>query len=167
MADNTDIDWKTFMPDDFAVLCFIQQSGEVLLIEKKRGLGAGKTNGPGGKLETDEDYLHAAIRETEEEVGLTPREPEWHGTLDFAFTDGYKLRVRVYVAENYEGQLIETDEARPFWVETDKIPFNQMWVDDQLWLPVVLSGTEIAGRFIFDGDNMLYSEIQLDTKEFL
>ena len=36
------------------------------------GLGAGKINAPGGKLEAGETALAAAIRETQEEIGVTP-----------------------------------------------------------------------------------------------
>jgi len=34
-----------------------------------------------------------------------------------------------------------------------------MWADDALWLPQVLAGSYVEGRFVFDGDSMLESEI--------
>jgi len=36
------------------VLCFLLRDGEVLLIRKKRGFGAGKINGVGGRIEPSE-----------------------------------------------------------------------------------------------------------------
>ena len=45
------MDWKNWIPRERANLCFIVKDGSVLLIRKKRGLGAGKVNGPGGKIE--------------------------------------------------------------------------------------------------------------------
>ena len=46
-----DIDWQGWRADEHATLCFVIRGGEILLIRKLRGLGAGKINGPGGRLE--------------------------------------------------------------------------------------------------------------------
>ena len=43
-----DIDWNTWVPTDPATLVFVIRDRQMLLIRKKRGLGAGKINGPGG-----------------------------------------------------------------------------------------------------------------------
>ena len=45
-----DVDWESWEPEQVATLLFVIKDTEVLLIHKKRGLGAGKINGPGGKL---------------------------------------------------------------------------------------------------------------------
>ena len=63
------IDWQRWEPDEHATLCFVIRGGEILLIRKKRGLGAGKINGPGGRLEPGETALDCAVRETREELG--------------------------------------------------------------------------------------------------
>ncbi len=166
MNTTSVFDWKTYDPQESAVLCFIQQDERVLLIEKKRGLGAGKINGPGGRLEPGESFVDAAIRETQEEVCVIPEEPEWRASLDFAFTNGYHLHVRVFVAASYVGTAAETDEAVPLWPQAGAIPFDRMWEDDRLWLPMVLGGTPVAGRFYFDDDTMLTSDLQLGVREF-
>ena len=67
-----DVNWVTWSADITATLMFVFRDNEVLLIHKKRGLGKGKINGPGGKLEAGESLLECAIRETEEEVCITP-----------------------------------------------------------------------------------------------
>ena len=68
----SEIDWQAWSPSDLATLLFVIRDGEILLIRKQRGLGAGKINGPGGKLEAGESPREAAIREVQEEVGVTP-----------------------------------------------------------------------------------------------
>src|ERR1039457_3551480 len=70
------------------------------------GSGAGKINGPGGRLEQGETALESAIRETQEEVGVTPTGVEQIGELFFQFLDGYKLHVAVFAASGCEGELI-------------------------------------------------------------
>ncbi|HNX36290.1 MAG TPA: 8-oxo-dGTP diphosphatase [Kiritimatiellia bacterium] len=156
------IDWTMWRPVDTAVLMFIRRGGQVLLIVKKRGLGHGKINAPGGRLEPGETLEQAAVRETQEEVGLTPFNPRGAGRLDFAFTDGYSLRCHVFTADAYAGILTETDEADPFWCDEADIPYERMWADDRLWIPLMLEGRRFDAQFVFDGDRMLWHTFQAE-----
>jgi len=154
-TDVKQIDWELWEADKYAVITYIFSGDSVLLMHKKRGLGKGKVNAPGGHIESGETELEAAIRETEEEVGLTPLNMEEVGTLYFQFTNGLKMKGTVFTAESSRGILTETDEADPFWVSISDIPYTKMWEDDLLWLPHVIKGKKIEGRFIFDDDKML------------
>lgn len=153
-----ELDWTGWQPADTAVLTFIRSGGRLLLILKKRGLGQGKINAPGGRLEPGETLEQAAVRETQEEVGLTPLNLRPAGRLDFAFTDGYSLRGHVFTADSFDGTLTETDEAAPFWCHEAEIPYDRMWSDDRLWVPLMLQGRPFSARFIFDGERMLWHE---------
>ena len=155
------MDWTTWTPRERANLCFITRDSEVLLIRKKRGLGAGKINGPGGRIEPGETALEAAIRETREEVCVTPTGVEQRGELRFQFVDGYSLHCAVFLATGCEGEPRETDEAVPLWVPTHAIPFEEMWADDRHWLPLLLEGKHFDGRFVFDGETMLARELRV------
>ncbi|MGA1129362.1 MAG: NUDIX domain-containing protein, partial [Chthoniobacterales bacterium] len=55
-------DWSVWQPTERANLCFVTRGDEVLLIHKKRGLGAGKSHGPGGRIEPGETAAEAAVR---------------------------------------------------------------------------------------------------------
>jgi 8-oxo-dGTP diphosphatase len=129
------------------------------MIRKKRGLGAGKINGPGGRLEPGETALEAAIRETREEVGVTPLHPSPRGELHFQFTNGLALHCVVFLAEGCTGEVVETDEATPFWMEPSAIPYHDMWADDIHWLPGVLEGKTFRGYFHFDEEKMMSKEV--------
>lgn len=148
-----DIDWSTWQPDEHATLCFVIRGNEILLIRKKRGLGAGKINGPGGRLEGDETPLECAIRETQEELGVTPIGVEARGELRFQFTDGYALHGYVFSASDCIGQPIETDEAIPLWTRVDAVPYDEMWEDDRLWIPMMFARRHFEGCFLFDSDS--------------
>ncbi len=87
-----------------ATLMFVVKDGRVLLIHKKRGLGAGKINGPGGKRDGQETLQACAHREIYEELRITVTESHYRGRLRFQFIDGYALDVSVFVAV-YLGQL--------------------------------------------------------------
>lgn len=149
------IDWERWAPHDVATLLFVVRGAQVLLIRKKRGLGAGKINAPGGRLEAGEAPLAAAIREVREEVCVTPLGVSERGELSFQFVDGYALHCHVFVATDCEGIPRETPEAEPIWTPLDAIPFAEMWADDALWLPLLLAGERFAGRFVFEGDRMI------------
>jgi 8-oxo-dGTP diphosphatase len=156
-----DVDWTNWIPQQWATLLFVIRDGQILLIHKKRGLGAGKINGPGGRIQPGESPLQCAIREVQEELGVTPTEIEQRGALAFQFVDGLSIHCRVFAAKDCEGEPQETDEAIPIWTPLDKIPYDNMWADDRLWLPLMLQGRHFAGRFLFDGDDMLEHELTL------
>ncbi|MFA6316263.1 MAG: 8-oxo-dGTP diphosphatase [Elusimicrobiota bacterium] len=153
-------DWKTWTPTERAVLCFVVQDGRMLLIRKKLGLGAGKINGPGGRIEPGETPLEAALRETREEVGVTPTGARQAGELLFQFKDGYGLHCSVFVADGAKGELVETKEALPFWVQLSAIPYKEMWADDEHWMPWLLSAKPFRGVFCFDGDRLLLGRVE-------
>ena len=150
-----DIDWSRWVPQERATELFVRRDGQILLIRKKRGLGAGKVVGPGGRIAPYESPLQAAVREVQEELGITPTGVQASGELSFQFRDGYSLLVYVFTATGCEGEAQETEEAVPLWTPLERVPFDQMWADDYLWFPLLLSSTPFSGRFLFDGDALL------------
>lgn len=156
-----EIDWSTWTPTDRATLLFLLEGDRVLLIRKQRGLGAGKINGPGGRLEPGETPSQAALRETQEEVCVTVLDPASRGEVRFQFVDGYALQCHLFVATSYRGEPTETDEAIPMWIPIDAVPYGEMWADDALWFPHVLAGRSVDGRFVFDGDEMLDADLRV------
>lgn len=133
-------------------------------MRKKRGIGVGKINGPGGKIDPGETALAGAIRETREEVCVTPRELTLAGRNRFQFTDGGAIDVATFRAGACDGEAKATPEADPFWVPLAQIPYAEMWEDDALWLPHLLAGREFSGRYLFDGDRMLDWAIELNAR---
>jgi len=154
-----DIDWELWEPTDRCVITYVEKEGKLLFIEKKRGLGNGYFNAPGGHIEEAETAVEAAIRETKEETGLDIQTPEYRGKLFFQFKEGIRELGYVYFAYGAEGELAECDEARPFWIDKDKIPYENMWEDDKLWLPGALKGKKFEAYFIFDDRKMVDSKV--------
>ena len=153
--------WDGWAPDERATLLFVVRDGRILLIEKHRGLGQGKINGPGGRLEPGETPRAAAIREVEEEVRIRPTGVRPVGELQFQFVDGYAIHVYVFRADGFSGRPEPTAEATPVWADVGSIPYERMWEDDEIWLPLLLREQAFSGRFVFDGDLMLTNEIEL------
>jgi 8-oxo-dGTP diphosphatase len=157
-----DIDWLRWKPQQRATLVFVIRDGQVLLIRKKKGLGAGKINGPGGRISSGETPEQCAIREAQEELRVTPTGVRQTGELRFQFVDGLSLHVYVFAAQDCVGQPRETDEAEPIWAGIEAIPYDQMWADDRYWVPAMLEGRYFQGRFLFDGDRLLDYRLRVE-----
>ena len=142
-------------PEFTGTLLFVSTAGRLLLIRKKRGHGAGKINAPGGKVDAGETPLQSAVRETREEVGIRALAPAHMAVLRFVDRVDPQWLGHVFVARDYEGTPVETDEAQPFWVPLDAIPYDQMWEDDRIWLPEILAGRPVRGDFLFESGRLL------------
>jgi 8-oxo-dGTP pyrophosphatase MutT (NUDIX family) len=143
-----------------ATLCYIVRGDparEVLLGLKKRGFGAGKFNGFGGKIRPDETVRDAAVREVREETRLvvSPDALRPVGAVTFFFPNrpSFDLHVHVFLVSVWSGEAKETPEMVPRWFAIEQIPFEQMWDDDSHWLPRVLAGAHIEAEFTFAEDN--------------
>ena len=161
MRTLKDVDWANWVPQQVATLLFVVKDERILLIRKKRGLGEGKVNGPGGRLDPGETPEAAAIRETQEELHITPTGVSEWGELSFQFVQGLSIHVHVFRADDYEGEPVETDEAAPLWCPLDEIPYDRMWVDDRMWLPLMLANKHFQGRFLFDGDDLVDHDLEV------
>lgn len=141
------------------LLFLIEKKGgkvtRVCLGKKKIGFGAGKWNGAGGKVEEGESIEAAAIRETEEEFGVKVDAIKKVGVLEFYFPDQseWNQTVHTFTAEQWSGELRESEEMAPIWFDAEDIPFEEMWSDDSFWLPRVLEGEKVHAVFSFGKNN--------------
>ncbi len=153
------------MEEKILSLLFLRKDDSVLLAMKKRGFGIGRWNGVGGKIEEGESVEQAMIRETQEEIGVTPVNYEKVGELLFdEFFKGAPtlMRVHVYTATKWEGTPAESEEMKPQWFSVDNIPYTDMWPDDPYWLPSVLAGKKVTATFKLDESDAIISH---DVKE--
>ena len=67
----------------------------------------------------------------------------------------------MFTASGCDGVARETDEAVPLWTPLDRIPYDEMWADDRVWLPVMLAGKTFDGRWIFDDDTMVDHDLDV------
>lgn len=140
-------------------LCYLIDDGKVLLAMKKRGFGAGKMNGPGGKVMEGETVADACRREFLEETDCGFESLEPRGIIEFVFRDkpDWDNTCHIFVAKVPLGVPKETEEMLPDWYAVDALPLDRMWEDDAVWLPDVLAGGAVAERFYFDSEGKLLS----------
>ncbi|MFA6315422.1 MAG: 8-oxo-dGTP diphosphatase [Candidatus Paceibacterota bacterium] len=142
-------------------LCIVHQHPKILLGMKKRGFGAGRWNGFGGKVATTETIEDAAKRELQEEAGIGAKNLDKVGVIDFEFKGNPEiLQVHIFKTDDFSGEPTESEEMKPQWWHVNEIPFKDMWPDDIHWMPLFLSGKKFKGKFLFgDGDIIIEQKL--------
>ncbi|TAN58226.1 8-oxo-dGTP diphosphatase [Patescibacteria group bacterium] len=145
-------------------LCVIQKDEQVLLGLKKRGFGAGRWNGFGGKVHGGETIEEAAKRELREEANIDVKNMEKVGILIFDYKNSYKVihEVHIFRCGEIIGDPKESEEMKPQWFAVSQIPFDKMWPDDKYWFPLFLAGRKFTGKFLF-GENDVVLEHNLEA----
>jgi 8-oxo-dGTP pyrophosphatase MutT (NUDIX family) len=133
---------------------------DICLAMKKRGFGAGRYNGVGGKVEKGESIEDAARRETKEEIEVEALALVKRAELTFIFPhqEDWNQVVHVYLCESWNGEVTESEEMSPSWFSPRNIPYEVMWPDDIFWLPLVLEGKEVRAKFSFAEGDVITSQ---------
>lgn len=126
-----------------ATLVLMRRGPYVLLGTKKKArMGTGKLNAPGGRLEPGEAPLRCAVREVEEEVGITldPDQLQLIAVLMGYAAGELDQKVYVYFVRDFHGEPRETDSMIPEFVPIDGIPFGRMHGGDVFWFSEAVQG---------------------------
>jgi len=108
-------------------LSIVHKHPKVLLGMEKRGFGAGRWNGFGGKISGKEIVEEAAKREMLEEAGIEINQLEKVGIIEFEFKGNPEiLEVHIFRTESYTGEPKESEEMKPQWFGVNEIPFKEM-----------------------------------------
>ncbi len=134
-----------------ATLCYIKRDNRTLMlhrIKKENDMHQGKWNGLGGKFEPGETPEACAIREIYEESGLRVRNPELRGVLTFpAFNDDEDWYAFVFVAHDFDGELIDSPEGVLAWIDDDQLLDLPLWEGDRIFLKWLEQDRFFSGRF--------------------
>ena len=132
-------------------LCIPVTRSKILLGRKKVRWGAGKWNGFGGKIEKGETSEEAAIRELREECGLYTHENflEKVAVLKLYINEDPKFLMHTYLVRIWTGKPTESGEMIPQWHSLKKIPYDEMWKADSIWMKKVFSGEKVAAHIHF------------------
>lgn len=150
-------------------LLFLRKNDEILLGMKKRGFGAGRWNGIGGKIDPNETVEQALVRECQEEIGVKPIsyiKVAYHNFINDFAIKSWNQQVHVYFCDAWDGVPIETEEMVPRWFRICDIPYKIMWPSDQMWLPLILEGKKIKTDFNFDKHDEILTAVLHVLKEF-
>ena len=137
------------------VLIYIEQNDKYLLIHKqKKDMNYNKYMGVGGKIETGESPLEAAIREAFEETGLVIQ-TIFKGNIYFHSKD-YKEHMILYKALEFKGELKNSEEGKLTWVEKDKLRQLPMWEGDYYFLEKLDQEEPFQMHLYYDKDKLIH-----------
>lgn len=123
-------------------LCFITHGEDVLLLRgaSDKHIWPDKYNGVGGHLEPSEDVYTAALREIEEETGLTVHDMRFRGVINIPL-DVHQPGVMLFVftATATTRKLLSSEEGKPEWVPRDQLDEIDLVEDLPRLLPRVLA----------------------------
>lgn len=109
-------------------MCLVYDENRVLVQEKKGTRYEGGLVFPGGHVEDGESLRDSIIREIKEETGLTIYNPQPCGFKDWIQEDGTRYIVLLYKTNQFEGELISSEEGKVFWLDRTDIPeANLIW----------------------------------------
>ncbi|MFA5386229.1 MAG: 8-oxo-dGTP diphosphatase [Candidatus Paceibacterota bacterium] len=140
---------------------------KICLAMKKRGFGANRWNGVGGKVHDGETLDQTAKREANEEIGVDLKNLIKIAELSFYFphNSDWNQMVHAYFCEDWEGDPVESEEMKPDWFSIPEIPYSEMWPADNFWLPEVINGNLLKAVIHFgEGDVVLDKKLDIIEK---
>ncbi len=138
-----------------ATLCYIQdkKTNSTLMIhrvKKENDYHHGKWNGLGGKFEPGECPEECAVREVKEESGLTAKSIKMKGFISFPIFDGIEdWHVFLFVINDYEGELIDSNEGNLDWIPNEKLTEINLWEGDKIFIPWLFEEKFFSAKFIY------------------
>lgn len=152
-----------------ATLCYVRSDGKTLMIhrvKKRNDMHEGKWNGLGGKLEPGESPEECAVREVYEESGLRIKKPVLRGFLTFPhFSNDEDWYVFVFVAHEFDGSLIESEEGVLEWVADQDLLQLNLWEGDKHFIPLLDREGTFSAKFEYrDGQLLSHNLVRYDGR---
>ena len=121
-------------------LCYLEQDGCYLMlhrIKKKKDVNHDKWIGVGGKFEPGETALACALREVQEETGLTMQNPQYRGIVDFYCAPWPAERMHLYTCTEFTGTMTDCNEGTLEWVPKEAVQDLPIWPGDKLFFKLL------------------------------
>lgn len=135
---------------ELTTLCLIHKDNRYLLQDRIKEDWKGFTL-PGGHIEKGESIADAVIREMKEETGLTIYNPKLCGVKQFPIDNGRYI-VFLFHADEFEGEVIYSQEGAMHWISKDELPSVNTVEDLNELLHVMLDDNLTEFQYIIKDD---------------
>lgn len=136
----------------------------LFLIRKKKNDAIHKTGmylPIGGHVELGEGLEEAAIREVQEESGITVHSVELRGIVYIRSqnTGLYDNVIFMFTSSDFTGQPVAGDEGSFEWVESDKLEQANLYEGDRIYLPFLKTHKFFVVEFLYKGFELIEHKI--------
>lgn len=138
-------------------IIFPLRGEEVLLAKKTRKIGVGLWNGYGGKIEGIDTPEQSSVKELRKESGLNTKAEDYQrvSIIDFYVPKSEKLiklnRCFIFFIKKFTGEPKTTKEMEePTWYKFKKIPYRNMIIGTDFWMPQVIQRKVIHGEVWYE-----------------
>ena len=139
-------------------LVYLERDGKYLILhrtKKEHDENGDKWIGVGGKFEPGETPDECALREVQEETGLTMTDFALRGLIIFV-SDVWGLEyMYLYTATKWRGKLIDCDEGELVWLDKRELLKKNLWEGDKLFLKALDERDEFfMMKFRYEGERL-------------
>lgn len=135
---------------ELTVLCLVHNEDAYLLQNRVKDDWKGYTL-PGGHIENGESIVDAVVREIKEETGLTILNPRLCGVKQFPI-EGGRYIVFLFSADEYEGELISSEEGDMHWIKKEELSNVNLVSDFNMLLQVMLDDNLNEFQYVVEDD---------------
>lgn len=129
-------------------------------IKRTNDIHNGKWNGLGGKFKPSETPEECVIREVKEESGLVIKNPILKGILTFpAFDKDEDWHVYVFVAREFTGEIIESDEGHLKWISDFELTDLPLWEGDKIFFKWLDQDRFFSGKFAYENGQLTHHSV--------
>lgn len=137
----------------FTTLCMLEDGNGNILVEDRKDPDWPGICFPGGHVEPGESFTQAAVREMQEETGLTVLDPRLCGVKQFQTNSDARYVVFFYKATRWTGTIQSSDEGEVFWIARKDLS-KYYTVSDFADMIKVMDSEELNEFYYYrDGEN--------------
>jgi 8-oxo-dGTP diphosphatase len=82
------------------------------------------------------------------------------GFITFPMFDGKEdWYVFLFTADEYEGELIDSNEGRLDWIPNEKLTDINLWEGDKYFIPWLFEEKFFSAKFIYENGNYISHEV--------
>ncbi len=148
-----------------ATLCYVinKKNNSTLMIhrvKKENDYHEGKWNGLGGKFEPGESPEDCVKREVLEESGLKLNSVKMKGFITFPMFDGKDdWYVFIFTSDDYQGDLIDSNEGNLKWIHNDELTDLNLWDGDKIFIRWLFQDKYFSAKFNYKDGKFIDYEV--------
>ena len=152
-------------------LCHLERDGKYLMLHRvKKAVDENQDKwiGPGGKPEPGVRPEECAVREVQEETGLTMTDYEYQGIVTFVSSKWGTEYMHLFWSDSFQGTLKECDEGVLEWIGKEDLLTKNIWEGDKIFLRLLDEKVPFFSlKLVYDDEDKLLQAILNGRKKLV